>query len=289
MQFVKANRYRYTVSVMCSALDVSRSGYYAWLNRKPSARKQADQACLKEIQVVRKRTKSKLGQKKTWQVMLLLMEVCPWGRHQVARLMQANGLKAKKKRPFRPTTTDSRHALSVAPNRLEQNFESDAPNKKWVSDITYLWTQQGWLYLCVIVDLYSRRVVGWALQETMTQDLVLSALRKAVAARRPATGLIFHSDRGSQYASSAVRDVLSLNGMLQSMSRPGNCYDNAVSESWFAAFKTEAIPDEGFYTKTEASLAVFEQIEGFYNTIRPHETLGGISPNMFESCAMTHA
>jgi putative transposase len=289
MAFIKNNTNLYSVVVMCSALDVSRSGYYAWRRRSPSAREQADQACLNEIHALRKRTKCKLGRKKTWQTLMLLMAVCPWGRHQIARLMRTHGLKAKKKRAFRPTTTDSGHGRSVAPNLLEQDFKSDAPNKKWVSDITYLWTRQGWLYLCVILDLYSRRVVGWALQSTMTQDLVLCALRKAIATRNPPAGLIFHSDRGSQYASAAVCNVLLLNGMLQSMSRKGNCYDNAVSESWFAAFKTEAIPDEGFYTNAEADLTVFEHIEGFYNTIRPHETLGGVSPCMFESCATAYA
>jgi hypothetical protein len=231
MAFVKDNTHVYAVTVMCAVLEISRSGYYAWLKRGVSVREQADQACLREIEALRKRTKCKLGQKKTWQTLMLMMTMCPWGRHQIARLMRVNGLKAKKKRPFRPTTTDSEHDRGVSPNHLNQSFESDAPNKKWVSDITYLWTRQGWLYLCVIIDLYSRRVVGWALQNSMTQDIVLSALRMAVAARNPQSGLLFHSDRGSQYASTAVRSVLLLNGMLQSMSRTGNCYDNAVSES----------------------------------------------------------
>lgn len=289
MGFIKMNRQRYTVTAMCSALDVSRSGYYAWLGRKASAREQADQACLKDIQAMRARTKDKVGQKKTWQLLHLLNDSCVWGRHKVARLMRKHGLRARKKRPFRPVTTDSAHRLPVAPNRLNQDFSSVVPNKKWVSDITYLWTRQGWLYLCVVVDLYSRHVVGWAVMESMTQDLVLQALRRAIAKRNPPKGLIFHSDRGSQYASDAVQRLLKVNHMLQSMSRQGNCYDNAVCESWFASFKTEAIPMDGFYTKTEAGMAVFEQIEGFYNTIRPHESLGGISPMMFESCASAQA
>ena len=190
---------------MCSVLDVSRSptgtfrGYYAWLKRPPSIREQADEQALNDIIEVYTASKGKLGQRKLWRRLVALDR--NWGRHHVARLMRKNGLKAKKKRPFRPVTTDSAHSLPVAPNRLNQDFTADGPNMKWTSDITYLWTKQGWLYLCVVLDLYSRRVVGWALLDTLSQDLVLTAMRRAIQQRHPPPGLIFHSDRGSQYAS----------------------------------------------------------------------------------------
>lgn len=265
---------------MCEALGVSRSGYYGWLKRPPSARDQADEQALKEIQQLHTQSKGRLGQRKLWERLRGLGR--KWGRDRVARLMRAHGLKGKKKRPFRPTTTDSSHTLAVAPNLLEQDFTAQAPNQKWTSDITYLWTAQGWLYLCVVLDLFSRRVVGWSLMDTLAQDLVLTAIRRALAQRLPPPGLIFHSDRGSQYASTAVKALLDINKMKQSMSERRDCYDNAVTESWFASFKTEAISEEGIFTYVEAQLVVFEQIEAFYNTIRPHSTLGFISPVDFE-------
>ena len=278
--FIQKNTKSYSVAMLCRVLEASRSGYYAWLKRLPSARDQADQDALKDIKQLYVHSKGRLGQRKLWERLRDLGK--KWGRGRVARLMRAHGLKGKKKRPFRPTTTDSDHALGVAPNLLEQDFTAQAPNQKWTSDITYIWTTQGWLYLCVVLDLFSRRIVGWALMDTLAQDLVITAIRRAVAQRLPPPGLIFHSDRGSQYASAAVRLILTANNMLQSMSKKGDCYDNAVTESWFASFKTEAIPEVGIFTHAEAHTIVFEQIEAFYNTIRPHSTLGFISPVDFE-------
>ncbi len=180
--------------------------------------------------------------------------------------MRRHGLKANKKRPFRPVTTESAHDLPVAPNMLVQDFAATSPNQKWVSDISYWWTAQGRMYLCVVLDLYSRRIVGWALMDPLESILVLTAIRRAIGQCHPPPGLIFHSDRGSQYASHAVNQLLILNHMCQSMSRTGNCYDNAVSESWFSGLKTEATPEGGIHTHTKS--------EAFYNTIRPNATLG---------------
>lgn len=267
-------------------LEVSRSGYYGWLRYRdqPSAREQADQRALPDILEVHQACKARLGQRKLWMRLKALGR--HWGRDRVARLMRQHGLKAKKKRPFRPLTTNSTHglpvALPVAPNVLQQDFTATAPNQKWVSDITYVWTAQSWMYLCVVIDLYARRVVGWALMDTLDSMLVLTALRRAIRQRHPPPGLIFHSDRGCQYASHAISQLLSLNQMRQSMSRTGNCYDNAVSESWFSGFKTEAIPEGGIHTKVEAYAIVFEHIEAFYNTVRPHTALGFLTPAAFE-------
>lgn len=285
--FIHAHAGQYSVALMCSAMEVSRSGYYAWLKRPPSkrvyTREQADQKLLRDVVDVHRASGGKLGQKALWARLVALGKQC--GRHRVARLMRKNGLKGKKKQPFRQHTTDSTHNLPVAPNVLKQNFIATAPNRTWTSDITYVRTLQGWLYLCVVLDLFSRRIVGWALMPTMTQELVLAALRRAIHARRPAAGLVFHSDRGSQYASHEVRQVLSMNKMQQSMSGKGNCYDNAVTESWFAGYKAEAVPTGGYQTRAEAHISRFEHIEAFYNTIRPHSTLGYRSPAAFEARA----
>ena len=287
--FIAAQVDEHRVTEMCKMLEVSRNGYYGWMDRRdqPSAREQADQRALQNIVEAHQACKARLGQRKLWVRLKVLGQ--HWGRDRVARLMRRHGLKAKKKRPFRPVTTHSAHDLPVAPNVLEQDFTATAPNQKWVSDITYLWTAQGWLYLCVVLDLYSRRVVGWALMDTLESTLVLTAIRRAIGQRHPPPGLIFHSDRGSQYASHAVRALLSLNHICQSMSAKGNCYDNAVSESWFSGFKTEAIPEGGIHTKVEAHLIVFEHIEAFYNTVRPHVTLSFLSPAAFEHQTATIA
>lgn len=275
---------QYAVTEMSEMLDVSRSGYYAWVQRQTrrslSVREQADQGALQDILNTHQACKAKLGQRKLWVRLKTLGR--SWGRDRVARLMRQHGLVARKKRPFRPATTDSTHHLPVARDVLARDFTAPAPNQKWVSDITYLWTAQGWLYLCVVLDLYSRRVVGWALMDTLESTLVLTALRRAVQQRHPLPGLIFHSDRGSQYASYAMRELLALNGMIQSMSRAGNCWDNAVSESWFSAFKTEAIPEDGIASTVEAQALVFEHIEAFYNSVRPHTALGFLTPIAFE-------
>jgi transposase InsO family protein len=194
--------------------------------------------------------------------------------------MRENGLKAKHRKKFRPTT-DSKHSHPVAPNLLDRQFETDAPNKVWVADITYIWTREGWLYLAVILDLYGRRVVGWALRRRMSQELALEALRRAIALRNPGPGLIHHSDRGSQYASRAYQKLLRSRGILCSMSRKGNCWDNAVAESFFRSLKTEGL-DLPLTTREEANRCLFDYIEVFYNRKRLHSFLGYVSPADFE-------
>jgi putative transposase len=204
-------------------------------------------------------------------------------RKRVARLMRECGLCAKTARKYK-ATTDSNHSLPVAPNLLERRFDVDRPNAVWVSDITYLWTRQGWMFLAVIIDLYSRRVVGWSLRERMTAELVCEALDAAVRARRPPNELVFHSDRGSQYASKAFRRRLFRYRMRQSMSRKGNCWDNAVAESFFATLKKELVRNHIFPTRDAARTDVFEHIEVFYNRRRAHSLLGYETPTSFEAC-----
>ncbi len=198
--------------------------------------------------------------------------------------MKKHGIRAKSKRKFR-VTTDSKHDLPVAPNLLDRNFSPEKPNQVWASDLTYVWTKEGWLFLAVIVDLYSRQVVGWSLDKTMTRELVCSALRQAYFRRQPGTGLVFHSDRGSQYCSREFRRLLTQYRMLQSQSRRANCWDNACVESFFHTLKTEMIYHEDFQTRDEARRAIFEWVEAFYNRQRLHSTLGYKSPVDLERMA----
>jgi transposase InsO family protein len=203
------------------------------------------------------------------------------GRNRAARLMRANGLQPKLRRRFR-ITTDSNHSLAIAPNLLMQNFMSDGPNRIWTSDITYVWTLEGWCYLAVMIDLFSRRVVGWAFADHMRQELSIRALKRALERRKPAAGLICHSDRGSQYASHSYRAVLADHEAVSSMSRSGNCYDNAVAESFFASLKKECVRRTSFATRTEAYDAISGYIDGFYNLDRRHSSLQYLSPIDFE-------
>jgi transposase InsO family protein len=203
------------------------------------------------------------------------------GRKRVARLMREQDLKARRKRRFR-VTTDSQHDLPVAPNVVARKFEVPAPNTTWVTDITYVWTREGWLYLAAILDLFSRRVVGWSMSEEITRQLALDALKTALLRRQPPRGLIHHSDRGSQYASSDYRRLLKANGIVCSMSRRGNCWDNAVAESFFSTLKLELVYEHDWATRAEARAAIFEYVEIFYNGKRRHSSLGYLSPVDFE-------
>ena len=207
------------------------------------------------------------------------------GENRVARIMKVNGIVAKTAKKFK-ATTNSKHNLPVAENLLDQNFVSEQPNTVWVSDITYIPTGEGWLYLAVILDLYSRQVIGWAMSDRLTSGFVIKALYQAVGRRKPGTGCVFHSDRGVQYASSDFRDVLKAYGFIQSMSRKGNCYDNAVAESFFHTLKTEHVYDYRYETRAEAIQSVFEYVEMFYNRQRRHSALGYRSPVSFELEAM---
>ena len=216
--------------------------------------------------------------------------VCGWdggltvGRRRTARLMRENDLKALQKRRFK-RTTDSHHAFPVAPNLLDQDFTASRPNEKWGADISYIWTREGWLYLAVVVDLFARRIVGWTTGDRLHRDLALAALRKALIMRRPAAGLVHHSDRGSQYCSADYQAELTKRGVLISMSGEGNCYDNAMVETFFKTLKSELVWRTVFYTRTEAEQAIARYIDGFYNPVRRHSALDLVSPAKFEQQA----
>jgi putative transposase len=276
--FIDEHRAEFPVRLMCRVLDVSRSGYYAWRKRPPSAREMANQKLLEEIKAVHKQSRGRYGSPRIYEALLRLAIRC--SRKRVARLMRQHGIRAKGRRR-RKVTTDSQHDRSSAPNRLAQDFTAKSPNRKWCADITYVATREGWLYLAIIIDLYSRLIVGWAIRDDLSRHLVLAALGMATRRRRPQPGLIHHSDRGSQYASSDYQDALAAWKMQPSMSGVGNCYDNAPAESWFATLKVECV-DVVYNTKVEARAELFEYMEVFYNRQRLHSQLGYMSPIIFE-------
>lgn len=269
----------YPVSLMCSALRVSRSGFYAWRRRQPSRRAREDARLAAEIRTVHQQARGTYGSPRVhFELQQRAFQV---GRHRVARLMREQGLTALFKRRFR-RTTDSKHNDPIAANRLNRQFDVEGPDRVWATDITYLWTDQGWLYLAVVLDLYSRRVVGWSMAEHLRSELVLGALEMALGQRAPRDGLLHHSDRGCQYASSAYREALSQAGIVCSMSRKGDCWDNAVVESFFGTLKSELVHRRRFATRLAARTAVFEYIEVFYNRQRRHSYLGYLSPAEYE-------
>jgi len=267
--------------VVCRVFGISPSTYYSWERKQQSERARRDGELLASIRRIFAKFRGRYGAPRVHNE--LVGEGISVSRKRVARLMREAGLKAKGRRKYK-ATTDSNHALPVAPNLLDRDFATKRPNRAWVSDITYLWTRQGWMYLAIIVDLYSRKVVGWSLAERMTAALVCNALDAAVRLRRPEPGLIFHSDRGSQYASAAFRRRLWRYQMRQSMSRKGNCWDNAVAESFFATFKKELVRNRVFESRAHARSDTFEYIEVFYNRQRAHSLLGYATPNAFEDC-----
>lgn len=277
--FISAEKALAPVSVLCRVLGVTRSGFYAWQQRDPSEQVIDDQKLALEIAAVHKASGETYGSPR------IVAELHAKGLHvsrkRVARLMRELGIRSRRKRRFK-ATTDSGHKLPVADNILDRKFDVDAPDVAWVTDITYVWTDEGWLYLAAILDLFSRRVVGHAMSERIDRALVLEALRDAVGRRVPDAGLLHHSDRGSQYASGDYQDALAERGITCSMSRKGNCWDNAVAESFFATLKTECIYPRRFATRAEAREAIFHFIEVFYNGQRRHSTLGYVSPMEFE-------
>ena len=277
--FVCAEKAWAPVSVLCRVLDVSRSGFYAWQERGPSARRVEDEKLTVQIAAIHKASGDTYGSPRVHAE--LEADGVDVGRKRVARLMVSAGLESCRKRRFK-VTTDSTHALPVAENILDRKFEVDAPDVAWVTDITYVWTAEGWLYLAAILDLFSRRVVGLAMSQHIDRALVLEALRNAVGRRVPNAGLVHHSDRGSQYASGDYQNALDALGVVCSMSRKGNCWDNAVAESFFATVKTELVYRRRFATRAEAREAIFDFIEVFYNRRRRHSTLGYVSPVDFE-------
>jgi transposase InsO family protein len=282
---VKANKTNFKISTLCQVFGISRSGYYEWLNQKPSVRKLEAERLKNIIHTAYQMSRRVYGYRRVHAEMRAQNISCSLNR--VSRLMKQEGLKSKTRRKFR-ITTDSTHTLPVYPNLLERNFIAKKPNMSWTSDITFVATQEGWLYLAVILDLYSRKVVGWAMDSRMTTELIKRALNMAYRHRSPntKTHLIIHSDRGSQYASASYQALLKQYGLIVSMSRKGDCWDNAVTESFFATLKRELIYHEKYVTRAEASSSIFEFIEVFYNRQRRHSTLGYISPEEYERIAL---
>jgi transposase InsO family protein len=274
------------VAALCRTVRVSTSGYYAWRKREPSERHKQDQALLSQIRQFFVCSKQTYGSPRIWKDLKEARISC--GKHRVARLMRRAGLQAVVAPRFR-VTTDSKHSLPVVQNLLGRNFGAAEANVKWVSDITYLWTGEGWLYLAVVLDLFSRRVVGWSMQASMDRSLVVNALQSALCQRRPEAGLLHHSDRGSQYASADFQSRLSERGILCSMSRRGNCFDNAPVESFFGTLKQELVHRCRFATREAARREVFEYIEVWYNRQRRHSSLGYVSPAEFERRALAEA
>jgi putative transposase len=280
--FIEDHRADFPVRTMCAVLEVSASGYYAWRNRPESAQAGADRALVADIRRVHAGNRGIYGSPRVHAA--LLAEGRRLGVNRIARLMRHHGIQGRHKRRA-PRTTDSKHSHPVAPNLLERQFSAPAPNRIWLADITYIPTGEGWLYLAVVLDMFSRRVVGWAMSETMPQELTIAALQMAITNRRPGPGLVHHSDRGSQYAARAYRRLLEEHHMLCSMSRKGDCWDNAPMESFFGSMKTELDDGTVFETRQAAKSAVFSFIEGFYNRFRLHSAIGYCSPISKEQIA----
>jgi putative transposase len=273
--FIRGHVAAFPVQVMCEVLGVSRSGYYAWAGRPESARAAADRDLAAQIRVAHEASRGRYGSARVHAE--LRAHGRRVGRKRVARLMRGMGLSARRKRRFR-RTTDSAHAFPVAPNLLGRDFTASAPGRVWLADLTYLRTAEGWLYLAVVLDLFSRRVVGWAMADHLGHELALAALDLALARERPAPGLMHHSDRGVQFAAHEYRERLKQHGMLCSMSRKGDCWDNAPMESFFATLKGELLEERDYPTRDEARADVFQYVEGFYNRRRLHSGLGYLTP-----------
>ena len=279
-RFIEDRRADYPVTIMCSVLDVSRAGYYAWRGRPESRRSTENLALLDDIKRVHHDNHECYGSPRIHRE--LKAEGHGTSRGRIERLMRRYGVRAIMARPRWVRTTDSQHDLPIAPNLLDRNFTATAPNRIWLADITYVETGEGWLYLSTVMDLYSRRIVGWAMRDHMRTELPLAALKMAISAQRPGAGLMHHSDRGVQYASHDYRTALATNGITASMSRKGNCYDNAPMESFFHTLKTERVHHRQYATRAEAQRDIFAYIEGFYNKTRRHSAIGYISPIAME-------
>jgi putative transposase len=265
---------------MCKCLGVCRSSYYDWRNKSPSRLGLENNKLSEEIMRIFNVSRQNYGTRRIKQA--LAKDNLGVSRHRIGYLMKEMGLSCKTKRPFRPVTTDSKHKQPLASNLLDRQFTVNAPDICYVGDITYIPTQQGWLYLAVVIDLFSRKIVGWAMQDNMKADLVDQALLMAIWSRKPKRGLLWHTDRGSQYCADSHREILLAHGIVQSMSRKGNCWDNAVSESFFHTLKTELTHHINFKTKEEAKQIIFEYIEVFYNRMRMHSANDYLSPVEFE-------
>jgi transposase InsO family protein len=264
---------------MCGALQVSHSGYYGWRMRPESKRSQQDRVLIAEIRKIHERNRQAYGAIKTWRALREAGVEC--GKHRVARLRQLDGIEARRKRKFR-LAYQARQSAPAAPNLLRAPFKVSRPDRVWLADITFIATRAGWLYLAVLLDLYSRRVIGWSMKERPTQELVTEALKMAVEQRRPRSGVLHHSDQGIQYSSGVYLQVIKQHGVVRSMSRKGNCYDNAVVESFFSSLKNELIHHRDYHSREEARSEIFDYIELFYNRQRIHQSLGYLTPIGYE-------
>lgn len=278
-QFIKEHREEFMVTLMCRVLAVSPSGYYAWQGRPCSQREMANQELLKEIKAAHATSN---GTYDSPRIYAAVQEKVICSQNRVARLMKKEGIAAKQKKRYK-VTTQAKATHPVVPNRLERDFTAAAPNQKWTADITYIPTLEGWLYLAVVVDLFSRRIVGWAMSARLTSDLVLAAIQMAIQRRQPPPGLLHHTDRGSQYTGQPYQQLLKDNHFVASMSGTGNCYDNAPTESFFGTLKMEHVYHLLYETRDQARTVIFFYIEAFYNRQRRHSTLGYVSPEVYEA------
>jgi putative transposase len=280
--FIQAHDHEFRVRRMCRVLEVSPSGYYGWVARRAAHMRRATmrRGRAEMIRACFERHRGRYGAPRL--TAEIRDQVGPIARKTVAKCMSQQGLRARAARRFK-ATTNSKHSLPVAPNRLKQDFSATARDQKWVADITYLWTDEGWLYLAVVIDVYSRSVIGWSMSSLMTAELACDALTMALGQRRFPRGVIVHTDRGSQYCSKAYQALLGEHGLVCSMSGKGNCYDNAMAESFFHSLKVEAIHGERITTREQMRAVVFEYIEIEYNRVRRHSALGYLSPFQFEN------
>lgn len=282
-QFIYDNSSRFSVMKMCLILEVSKSGFYDWSKRPLSNRAKENTMIIERIKIINQnKNKRVYGSPRIYKDLIGSGIKC--SKNRVARLMKKANISSVVNKKWK-ATTNSKHSLPVAQNLLNQNFHADKINEVWTSDITYIWTKEGWLYLCVILDLFSRKVIGWSMDKSMKIKLVLKAIKQAIGRRGSSEGVIFHSDRGVQYAALFIQYFLEKNGFKQSMSRKGNCYDNAVTESFFHTLKTEHVYFEDYKTRAEAMSSIFSYIEIFYNMERRHSSLGYISPDNYERIA----
>ena len=279
--FIAKHRAIWPASWLCEALGVSRSGFHAWLTRSPSARSRSDEEIGAKVRASFMGSDRTYGARRVWHDVLADGISC--GLHRIERLMRQQALRARPRRRGLPKDTGERSA--IAANILDRQFAAESPNQKWVADFTYIWTVEGWLYVAAIIDLFSRRVVGWSMQADMTAQLVTDALMMAIWRRGKPDAVLHHSDQGSQYTSEQFQLLLTNNGVTCSMSRSGNCWDNAAMESFFSSLKTERVARKTYRTRDQARADVFDYIERFYNPTRRHSTLGYLSPMDFEKKA----
>ena len=281
--FIAKHRGTWPVRWLCAALGVSRSGFHGWLTRPRSVRAQADDMLTAKVRASFVASSRTYGARRVWHDVLADGGTC--GLHRIERLMRAHALRARPRRRGLPVDTGVRATDAMAPNVLDRQFKADAPNQKWVADFTYIWTAEGWLYVAAVLDLFSRRVVGWSMSATMTAQLVTDALLMAIWRRGKPDALLHHSDRGSQYSSEAFQKLMADNGVTCSMSCSGNVRDNAVMKGFFSSLKTERVARKVYRTRDHARADVFDYVERFYNPTRRHSTIGYVSPMEFERIA----